>query len=99
MLSSSYVDSYMVSTRYYLLVNFFLNSCFLTHSTLKKYPIERLVLGANNIRGYPETVWKSDADGRLERFNLWTFQHGPTKWAKLNRDFFTLTLGSRQIPP
>ncbi len=36
-LSSSYVDSYMVSTRYYLLVNFFLNSCFLTRSTLKKY--------------------------------------------------------------
>jgi hypothetical protein len=33
-------------------------------------PIERLVPGANNIQGYPETVWKSDADGRLERFNL-----------------------------
>jgi hypothetical protein len=27
----------MVSTRYYLLVNFYLNSCFLTHSTLKKW--------------------------------------------------------------
>ncbi len=53
--------------------------------------------GANDIRGYPETVWKSDADGSLEHFNLWTFQQGLTKLAKLNRDVFTLTLGSRQI--
>ncbi len=29
-------------------------------------PIDRLVPGANNIRRYPETVWKSDADGELE---------------------------------
>jgi hypothetical protein len=42
-------------------------------STQRRDPIERLVLGANNIRGYPETVCKSDADGRLECFNLWTF--------------------------
>jgi hypothetical protein len=42
-------------------------------STQRRDPIERLVPGANNIRGYPETVWKSDADGRLERFNHWTF--------------------------
>ncbi len=68
-------------------------------STQRRDPIERLVLGANNIRGYPETVWKSDADGRLERFNLWIFQQGLTKLAKLNRDVFTLTLDSRQIPP
>ncbi len=42
-------------------------------STQRRDPIERLVPGANNIHGYPETVWKSDANGRLERFNLWTF--------------------------
>ena len=36
-------------------------------------PIDRLVPGANNIQCYPETVWKSDTDGRLEQFNLWTF--------------------------
>jgi len=42
-------------------------------SSSKFDPIDRLVLGANNIQGYPETVWKSDADGRLESFNLWTF--------------------------
>ncbi len=68
-------------------------------STRRRDPIERLVPGANNIRGYPETVWKSDANGSLERFNLWKFQQGLTKLAKLNRDVFTLTLGSRQIPP
>jgi hypothetical protein len=38
-----------------------------------KNPIERLVPSDNSIKSYPETVWKSDADGRLERFNLWTF--------------------------
>ncbi len=64
-------------------------------STRRCDPIERLVPGANNIRGYPETVWKADADGRLEHFNLWIFQQGLTKFAKLNRDVFTLTLGSR----
>jgi hypothetical protein len=42
-------------------------------STQRHDTIERLVSGANNIQGYPETVWKSDANGRLERFNLWTF--------------------------
>jgi hypothetical protein len=68
-------------------------------STQRRVPIERLVPGANNIRGYPETGWKSDADGRLERFNLWTYQQGLNKLAKLNRDVFTLTLGSWQIPP
>jgi hypothetical protein len=47
-------------------------------------PIDRLVPGANNSRSYPETVWKSDADGKLEGFNLLTFQHGLTKLAKLN---------------
>ncbi len=67
-------------------------------STQRPDPIERLVPGANNTRGYPETVWKSDANGRLERFNLWKFYQGLTKLAKLNRDVFTLTLGSRQIP-
>ncbi len=68
-------------------------------STWRHDPSERLVPVANNIRGYPETVWKSDADGRLKRFNLWTFRQGLTKLAKLNQDVFTLTLGSRQIPP
>jgi hypothetical protein len=53
-------------------------------STRSRDPIERLVPGANNIRGYPETVWKSDADGSLEHFNLWTFRQGLTKLAKLN---------------
>jgi hypothetical protein len=42
-------------------------------STQRCDTIERLVLGANNIWDYPETVWKSDAGSRLERFNLWTF--------------------------
>ena len=42
-------------------------------STCQIDPIDRLVPGANNIRGYPETVWKSDTNGRLEQFNLWTF--------------------------
>ena len=42
-------------------------------STRSCVPIDRLVPGANNIRSYPETVWKSDADGKLENFNLWTF--------------------------
>jgi hypothetical protein len=53
-------------------------------STRRHDPIERLVPGANDIQGYPETVWKADADGRLEHFNLWTFQQGLTKLAKLN---------------
>ncbi len=52
-------------------------------STQRRDPIERLVPGANNIRGYPETVFKSDADVRLERVNLWTFRQGLTKLAKL----------------
>ncbi len=39
-------------------------------STRRRDPIERLVPGVNNIQGYPETVWKSDADGRLECLNL-----------------------------
>jgi hypothetical protein len=68
-------------------------------STRRRDPIQRLVPGANNIQGYPKTVWKTDADGSLEHFNLWTFCQGLTKWTKLNRDGFTLTLGSRQIPP
>ncbi len=68
-------------------------------STRRRDPIQRLVPGANNIQGYLETVWKSNADGSLEYFNLWTFRQGLTKWAKLNRDIFTLTLGSWQIPP
>ncbi len=39
-------------------------------STRRRDPIQRLAPGANNIRGYPETVWKSDANGSLEHFNL-----------------------------
>ncbi len=35
----------------------------------------------------------------MEHFNLWTFRHGLTKLAKLNRDVLTLTLGTWQIPP
>ncbi len=68
-------------------------------STRSRFPIDRLVPGGNNNRSYPETVWKSDADGKLERFNLWTFWQSLTKFTKLNRDVFTLTLGTRQIPP
>ena len=68
-------------------------------STCQVDPIDRLFPNKNNIQVYPETVWKSDTDGSLERFNLWTFRHSLTKLAKLNRDVFTLTLGSRQIPP
>ena len=41
-------------------------------SSRTKNPIKRLVPGANNIKSYPKIVWKSNADGRLERFNLWT---------------------------
>jgi hypothetical protein len=67
-------------------------------STRTKKAIDRLVPGANTIKSYPETVWKSDADGRLERFNLWTYRQSLTKLAKLNRDIFTLTLGPRLIP-
>jgi hypothetical protein len=39
-------------------------------STCQVDPIDMLVPGANNIRGYPETVWKSYTNGRLEQFNL-----------------------------
>jgi hypothetical protein len=39
-------------------------------STQRRDPIDRLVPGANNIQGYPEIVWKSDTNGRLEHFNL-----------------------------
>ncbi len=39
-------------------------------STRRRDPIDRLVPGANNIQGYPETVWKSDADGRLEHLHF-----------------------------
>ena len=42
-------------------------------STCQVDPIDRLVPGENNIQGYPETVWKSDTNGRLELFNFWTF--------------------------
>jgi len=79
--------------------NFATNSKGRRRSTLTKNPIDRLVPGANNIRSYPETVWKSNANGRLERFNLWTYRQGLTKLAKLNRDVFTLTLGPRIISP
>ncbi len=53
--------------------NFAVDSEGRRRSTQRSDPIERLVPGANNIQSYPETVWKSDADGRLEHFNLWTF--------------------------
>ena len=42
-------------------------------STRQVDPIDRLVPGANNIRGYSETVCKFDTNGRFEQFNLWTF--------------------------
>ena len=43
-------------------------------STREKRPIDRFVPGANNIQdSCPNYVWKPGADGRLERFNLWTF--------------------------
>jgi hypothetical protein len=38
-------------------------------------------------------------DGKLERFNLWTFQHSLTRLDKLNLDIFTLTFGKKNIPP
>ena len=40
-----------------------------------------------------------DADGKLDRFNLWTVRQSVKELAKLNRDIYTLTLGTRQIPP
>ena len=43
-------------------------------STREKKPIDRFVPGENNILdSCPNYVWKPGADGRLERFNLWTF--------------------------
>ena len=54
-------------------------------------PIDRFVPGANNVM--------SDADGKLDRFNLWTVQQSVKELAKLNQDIYTLTLGSRQVPP
>jgi len=62
-------------------------------STRAKIPVERFVPGANTLKSYPEFVWKSKPDGKLERFNLWSYRQGLTKLAKLNRDIFTLTLG------
>jgi len=66
-------------------------------SSRRRDPIERLIPGTSNVRGYPETVWRID-NGRLERFNLWSYRRSQTKLAKLNRDIFTLTFGNRQIP-
>jgi hypothetical protein len=43
-LSSSYVDSYIVSSSDCLLVNSLLYSCFLTRSTLKKYLVNKHLL-------------------------------------------------------
>ena len=43
-------------------------------STREKKPIDRFVPGAKNIRdSCPNYVWKSGANGNLERLNLWTF--------------------------
>lgn len=67
-------------------------------STLRCDPIDRLVPGSFNVQAYPEIVLKYDADGKLERFNLWTLRQSLNKLGKLNRDIFTLTC-SRQIPP
>ena len=69
-------------------------------STREKKPIDRFVPGAKNIRdSCPNYVWKSGADGSLERLNLWTFRRSLTKLDKLNRDIFTLTVGKKSIPP
>jgi hypothetical protein len=38
----------------------------INQSDTDKIPIDQFVPGANNIKNYPETVWKSDADGKLE---------------------------------
>ena len=59
---------------------------------------DRLVPDANNIKSYPQIVWKSDADGKLECFNLWSYPQSLTKLAKLNRDIFTLSFGPRLVP-
>ena len=53
--------------------NFAVNGEGRRRSSQKRDLIDKLVPGANNICSYPETVWKSDADGRLECFNLWKF--------------------------
>ena len=43
-------------------------------STREKKPINMFVPGAKNIWGsFPNYVWKPGLDGKLERFNLWTF--------------------------
>ncbi len=67
-------------------------------STRAKTPVERFVPGAHTLKSYPEFVWKSTPNGKLERFNLWSYRQGFSKLAKLNRDIFTLTLGSRLVP-
>jgi hypothetical protein len=47
----------------------------------------------------PNYVWRPGSDGKLERFNLWTFQQSLTRLDKLNQDIFTLTFGKKNIPP
>jgi hypothetical protein len=42
-------------------------------STRAKIPIERFFPDANTLKSYPEFVWKSNPDGKLERFNLWLY--------------------------
>ncbi len=39
-----------------------------------------------------------DLYGKLERFNLWSYQQNLTKLAKLNQDIFTLTFDPRLVP-
>ena len=60
----------------------------------------REIIESCNIRdSCPNHVWRPGLDGKLERFNLWTFQQSLTRLDKLNRDIFTLTFGKKNIPP
>ena len=62
-------------------------------------PPNRLIESCHIRDSHPENVWKADSDGKLERFNLWTFNRGLSKLSKLNRDIFVLTLGRKDVPP
>jgi hypothetical protein len=62
-------------------------------STRKRKPIDRFVPGAKNIRdSCPNYVWKSGADGSLEKLDLWTFRRSFTKMDKLNSETNVISL-------
>ncbi len=65
----------------------------------RKGPRDGLIESCNIRDSCPNHVWKPGSDGKLERFNLWTFRQSLTRLDKLNQDIFTLTFGKKNIPP